>query len=147
MSITTLLAAGLIAVGVAYYLVGLVREGLGGRAKKIGAAQTASAPRQKPSKPKPKPKPAPEPEAEPEPGPPTKKKPAPKEPLPDSPGPDDRPSDDGDSSAIADRLRRMREQENPGGEAPGDSPGTTPEDLNDFFWQEDGEEEDDDEDR
>ena len=51
-SIWTLIAAALLAVGVSYYVIGLLREGLGERAKRVGATQTARAPRPK-SKPRP----------------------------------------------------------------------------------------------
>ena len=43
--ITSLLAAALIFLGVGYYLVGLFREGLGARAKLVGAPQQARAPK------------------------------------------------------------------------------------------------------
>ena len=45
--ITSLLAAALIFLGVGYYLVGLFREGLGARAKRVGAPQQAHAPKPK----------------------------------------------------------------------------------------------------
>lgn len=58
-SITSLLAAGLIALGVGYYVIGLVREGLGERAKRIGSPQQARVPKAGAKKPPPQPRQAP----------------------------------------------------------------------------------------
>ena len=143
-SLVSLLAAALIIVGVAYYLVGLVREGLGSYVKRKGSPQTASAskPKSKPRKPKPKGGAEADTGArrgtggEPE-GPEREAPERPEKPSGKSPGDRATKTEEPDAgSAIADRLKRMRSEE-------ADPRHPTAEELNDLF---DGLDQEDDED-
>ena len=151
-SLVSLLAAGLIIVGVAYYVIGLLREGLGERTKRVGATQQARAPRPK----KPRPKGSPEggaagetrqrrgadgPAQERPERPSRKSQKAPTK-SPKRPPPD---SEDlhGDAGAIADRFGNAGRKKKPTGET--DQPDTSAEDLDELFSQ-DFDDEDDQED-